>query len=76
MKVFISADIEGITGITDWSEADLAHADNAQFRERFLGEFESAVVRREIDHAAGLHERDQVTQHLWVRLGNFPIRLS
>lgn len=38
MKVFISADIEGICGITEWSEADLAHADNAEFRERMTAE--------------------------------------
>lgn len=38
MKIFISADIEGITGITDWGEADKSHADNAEFRERMTAE--------------------------------------
>ena len=31
MKVFISADIEGVTGVTDWTETELGH-----------GEFEAA----------------------------------
>lgn len=34
MKVYISADIEGICGICDWNEADKAHADYPEFRER------------------------------------------
>ena len=42
MKIFISADIEGVTGITDWAEADMAHADNAQFRERMTAEVMAA----------------------------------
>lgn len=42
MKIFISADIEGVTGITDWAEADMAHADNAQFRERMTAEVVAA----------------------------------
>ena len=27
MKVYISVDIEGVAGITDWNEAEKAHAD-------------------------------------------------
>ena len=42
MKIYLSADIEGITGITDWSEADLSHADNAQFRQRMTDEVVAA----------------------------------
>jgi D-amino peptidase len=42
MKIYLSADIEGITGITDWSEADLSHADNAEFRERMTAEVAAA----------------------------------
>lgn len=38
MKIFISADIEGVTGISEWTEANLAHADNAEFRERMTAE--------------------------------------
>ncbi len=34
MKVYVSADIEGICGICDWNEADKRHADYAEFRER------------------------------------------
>jgi D-amino peptidase len=42
MKIFLSADIEGITGITDWDEADLAKPDNAEFRERMTAEVVAA----------------------------------
>ena len=33
MKVYISADIEGVTGITHWNEARKTHADYQEFRE-------------------------------------------
>lgn len=42
MKIFISADIEGVTGITDWAEADLSQPDNAEFRERMTAEVVAA----------------------------------
>jgi len=42
MKIFLSADIEGITGITDWAEADLSKPDNAEFRERMTAEVAAA----------------------------------
>ena len=42
MKVFLSADIEGVTGITDWTEADLAEAVNVEFRERMTAEVVAA----------------------------------
>jgi D-amino peptidase len=42
MKIFLSADIEGITGITDWSEAELGRAEYAEFRERMTAEVASA----------------------------------
>ena len=38
MKIYISADIEGVTGITSWDEADLEHRANAEFRERMTAE--------------------------------------
>ncbi|MHC4470181.1 MAG: M55 family metallopeptidase [Planctomycetota bacterium] len=34
MKIYVSADIEGIAGIASWDEANPAHADYAEFRER------------------------------------------
>lgn len=34
MRLYISADIEGVTGMAHWDEADKAHADYAWFRER------------------------------------------
>ena len=42
MKIYLSADIEGITGIADWAEADLAKPDNAEFRERMTAEVVAA----------------------------------
>lgn len=42
MKIYLSADIEGITGITDWAEADLSQPDNAEFRERMTAEVAAA----------------------------------
>jgi D-amino peptidase len=42
MKVFISADIEGVTGATDWNETDKAHADYAEFREQMTAEVAAA----------------------------------
>jgi len=34
MKVYISADIEGVTGVTHWDETDLAKGEYNQFRSR------------------------------------------
>jgi D-amino peptidase len=42
MRVYISADIEGTTGIAHWDEADKAHADYGWFRERMQREVAAA----------------------------------
>jgi D-amino peptidase len=42
MKVFISADIEGVAGITHWDEANKAHSDYAQFAKRMTTEVVTA----------------------------------
>lgn len=42
MKVYISADIEGVTGIAHWDEAGKAHADYAEFREQMTREVAAA----------------------------------
>jgi len=42
VKIYISADIEGVTGIAAWDEATLSHADNAEFRERMTAEVVAA----------------------------------
>jgi D-amino peptidase len=42
MKVYISADIEGTTGITHWDEADKPHATYLEFRERMTDEVVAA----------------------------------
>ncbi|MEH6444965.1 MAG: M55 family metallopeptidase [Oceanospirillaceae bacterium] len=38
MKVFISADIEGVAGITHWDEAAKAHSDYSEFRQQMTTE--------------------------------------
>lgn len=42
MKVYISADIEGVTGATHWDETDLAKADYAPFRKQMTAEVVAA----------------------------------
>ena len=42
MKIFISADMEGVTGATNWNEADKAHPDYAEFREQMTAEVAAA----------------------------------
>ena len=42
MKVFISADIEGVTGATNWNETDKAHADYTEYREQMTAEVAAA----------------------------------
>lgn len=42
MKVFISADIEGVTGATNWNETDKTHADYAEYREQMTAEVAAA----------------------------------
>ena len=53
IKVFISADIEGIAGITHWDEADRQHPDYAEFRALMTAE---AVAACESATAAGATE--------------------
>jgi D-amino peptidase len=42
MKVYISADIEGITGVTHWDEADRLNPDYKEFREQMTAEVSAA----------------------------------
>jgi D-amino peptidase len=42
MKVYLSADIEGVAGITSPEECDLAHADNKYFKEQMTLEVKAA----------------------------------
>jgi D-amino peptidase len=42
MKIYLSADIEGITGITHWNETDLEKADYGPFREQMTAEVVAA----------------------------------
>jgi D-amino peptidase len=42
MKIFISADIEGVTGATSWEETDKTHADYREYREQMTAEVAAA----------------------------------
>lgn len=42
MKVYISVDIEGITGVTSWSETDLGHRDHIWSAEQMVRETRAA----------------------------------
>ena len=42
MKVYISADIEGVTGVTHWDEADRLKSDYNEFREQMTAEVSAA----------------------------------
>jgi D-amino peptidase len=42
MKIFVSADIEGVTGATHWDETDLPKTDYAAFREQMTAEVVAA----------------------------------
>lgn len=42
MKIFVSADIEGVTGTSHWDEADKGEADYAEFREQMTAEVNAA----------------------------------
>lgn len=43
MKVYISADIEGITGTTVWSETELNTSDYTQFQQQMTKEVLAAI---------------------------------
>jgi D-amino peptidase len=42
MKIYISADIEGVTGVTHWDEADRLKPDYNEFREQMTAEVSAA----------------------------------
>ena len=42
MKVYISADIEGVAGISHWDEATKTHATYPEFRDRMTDEVVAA----------------------------------
>ncbi len=42
MKIFLSADIEGITGVTHWDETEMGQAEYAAAREQMDAEVAAA----------------------------------
>lgn len=57
MKIFISADIEGIAGITDWKEAKPGSSEYRPFQERMTAEVKAAC----------LGALDAGAKEIWVR---------
>ncbi|HQL39886.1 MAG TPA: M55 family metallopeptidase, partial [Anaerolineaceae bacterium] len=57
MKIFISADIEGVTGVTDWSETELGQSAWEAAREQMTAEVAAAC---EGAMAAG-------AQEIWIK---------
>jgi D-amino peptidase len=43
MKILIAADMEGITGVTNWDQVDPNHAEYPRFRRRMTGDVNAAV---------------------------------
>lgn len=43
MKILISADIEGVTGVTSWDQVTPGHAEYARFRKLMTGDVNAAV---------------------------------
>jgi D-amino peptidase len=43
MKILIAADMEGITGVTNWNQVDPNHADYPRFRHLMTGDVNAAV---------------------------------
>ena len=59
-KVYISADIEGTTGIANWDEANRDHAAYGEFQERMTAETAAAC---EAAIAAGAREISVMDAH-------------
>src|SRR4030065_288630 len=43
MKILIAADMEGITGVTNWDQVDPGHADYPRFRHLMTGDVNAAI---------------------------------
>jgi D-amino peptidase len=58
MKVYISVDIEGITGVTHWDEADRQNPDYKEFREQMTAEVSAACEGALLAGAADIWVKD------------------
>lgn len=59
MKIFISADIEGVNGMTDWNEAEKGHSDYALFAERQVKELYAVCEGiNDVDQKAEIQIKD------------------
>ena len=58
MRVFISADIEGVAGITSWDEARKSHPDYAEFRRQMTAEVRAACEGAQAAGAQAITVKD------------------
>jgi len=58
MKIYISADIEGITGTTHWDETEKKHPDYAEFRDQMTAEVNAACEGALAAGATGIMVKD------------------
>jgi D-amino peptidase len=58
MKIYISADIEGVTGVTHWDEADRLKPDYKEFREQMTAEVSAACEGALLAGAADIWVKD------------------
>ncbi|QDQ02539.1 amino acid amidase [Lysinibacillus fusiformis] len=73
MKVYISADIEGITGTTSWSETELNAPDNAFFRKQMTKEVEAAIEGAILGGATEILLKDAHDSARNLDISNLPV---
>lgn len=73
MKVYISADIEGITGTTSWSETELYAPDNQFFQRQMTQEVEAAIDGAIIGGATEILLKDAHDTARNLDISNLPV---
>ncbi|MFJ7951751.1 M55 family metallopeptidase [Lysinibacillus sp. NPDC096418] len=73
MKVYISADIEGITGTTSWSETELNAPDNHFFQKQMTQEVEAAIEGAVIGGATEILLKDAHDTARNLDISNLPV---
>lgn len=58
MKIYVSADIEGVTGICHWDETEKSKEDHKKFAEQMTREVNAACIAANADGADEIYVRD------------------
>lgn len=72
MKVFISADIEGVNGICDWDETESGHYRYAQFQKQMTDEVRMACEGAKIAGASEIFVKDAHDSAMNLLVENLP----